>query len=209
MDTFLQRVYVGEIKTQCEFALSAASHLTHALQNLNTDSHPPERRQFFHREVFRQIHSFLTHTSNVSRLFWPPVPAQRRNETDAAYASRLSNFDRVQRAEKLRALYEIEDTSPLRNRALRDHLEHFDERLDEWRRTSTHRNIANDLIGPKNMIVGLADTDMMRWFDPSDRLFRFRGEEYDLQGLASQIDRLLPLSKHLEEHLWNAQTGRA
>lgn len=210
MDSFLQRVYVGEIKTQCQFALNAVSSLNHALQQLHTSVQMEiAQRSFFHAEVFRQIHSFLTHASNVSRLFWPPVPKQRQNETETEYQTRIAPLDKVQRAISLRTLYGLDENSCLKNRTLRDHLEHYDERLDDWRGRSVNRNIASDTIGPRNSIVGLADTDMMRWFDPSTNHFRFRGEEYDLQELASAIDRLLPESVRLEEELWKRQVNRA
>ncbi len=206
MDLFLQRVYVSEIKTQCQFSINAVGALNHALQQLK--SNQPNGRtehQFFHAEVFRQTHSFLTHASNVSRLFWPTVPKRHDSEADAAYQTRIGRLDKVQRAVCLRNLYKLEDDNCLRNRTLRDHLEHYDERLDHWRQTSEHRNIVSDTIGPPNAIVGVASTDLMRWFDPSSNSFRFRGEEYDLQELATAIDRLLPLSVQLEEELWARQ----
>lgn len=68
-----------------------------------------------------------------------------------------------------------------------------------------HRNIVSDTIGPPNAIVGPAETDMMRWFDPTTNSFRFRGEVYNLQELASAIDSLLPLSIRLEDELWQQQ----
>lgn len=210
MDLFLQRVYVGEIKTQCRFAINAVEALNHALQRLGSCRPDVQtERQFFHAEVFRQTHSFLTHASNVSRLFWPPVPKQRDSETEAAYQSRIGRLDKIQRASCLRNLYKLEDDNCLRNRTLRDHLEHYDERLDHWRQTSENRNIVSDTIGSLNSIVGLAATDLMRWFDPSSNSFRFRGEEYNLQELATAIDRLLPLSVQLEEELWARQIPKA
>jgi len=210
MDNFLQRVYVGEIKTQCQFALNAVGNLNHALQQLNSEAQmEAAQRSFFHAEVFRQIHSFLTHASNVSRLFWPPVPKRKQNETELQHHARLASLDKVQRAISLRQLYRIEDTNVLKNRTLRDHLEHYDERLDDWRKTSVNRNIASDTIGPSNSIVGLAATDMMRWFDPTTKHFRFRGEEYSLQELATAVDLLLPESIRLEEELWNRQIRQA
>jgi hypothetical protein len=204
MDEFLKHIYVGEIKKQCQFALSAINHLNAALKELHASREmDAEQRSFVHAEVFRQIHSFLTHASNISRMFWPAVPKQRKNESTDQYQQRLERLSRVQRANALLAEYGINDSHCLKNRALRDHLEHYDERLDHWRETSKNRNIVSDLIGPKNSIVGLAETDMMRWFDPSDNHFRFRGEEYDLQQLASSVDGLLPASIKLEEELWN------
>lgn len=210
MDAFLQRVYVGEIKSQCQFALNAVGGLNRALQQLGAGVQMEQaQRNFFHAEVFRQIHSFLTHTSNVSRLFWPPVPKRRDAESEAEYHARIQPLDKVQRSMSLRQLYGIDDTHCLRNRTLRDHLEHYDERLDHWRQTSTNRNIASDTIGPRNSIVGLAATDMMRWFDPSTNAFLFRGEEYNLQELATAVDVLLPLSVRLESELWERQVAGA
>lgn len=206
MDLFFQRVYVGEIKTQCQFAINAVGALNHALHQLLTDSPGAiAQRQFLHAEVFRQTHSFLTHVSNVSRLFWPPVPGQRRAESDAEYQARIGTLDKVQRALCLRGLYKLDDENCLSQRTLRDHLEHYDERLDHWRQTSVHRNIVSDTIGPPNAVVGAAQTDMMRWFDPSTNSFRFRGEVFNLQEVATAIDHLLPLSTQLEEELWALQ----
>lgn len=210
MDLFFQHVYVGEVRTQCQFAINALGALNQALHRLNKDQAGGEaERRFFHAEVFRQTHSFLTHASNVSRLFWPPVPKQRDSESDTEYQTRIERLDKVQRATCLRNLYQLNDDNCLSNRTLRDHLEHYDERLDHWRQTSAHHNIVSDTIGSPNSIVGLADADMMRWFDPSSNSFRFRGEVFNLQELATAIDRLLPISIGLEEELWRRQVAEA
>src|SRR2546428_224252 len=52
----------------------------------------------------------LTAAANISKLLWGSHP----------------------RRADLRALLGVEDDSPLRVRKLRNDLEHFDERLDEW-----------------------------------------------------------------------------
>ena len=64
--------------------------------------------------VVSSIHEALTHASALSRFFWPV-----RNKPI-----------HLARAAKLRRAFAIEDSSPLKDRALRDALEHFDERLD-------------------------------------------------------------------------------
>lgn len=210
MDLFFQRVYVGEIKTQCQYALNAVAALNNALQLLRADASVDHNKlRFFHAEVFRQTHSFLTHASNVSRLFWPPTPKQRASESETDYQARIGALDKIQRARCLRNLYRLDEDNCLSQRTLRDHLEHYDERLDHWRQTSVHRNIVSDTIGPPNAIVGPAETDMMRWFDPTTNSFRFRGEVYNLQELASAIDSLLPLSIRLEDELWQQQITQA
>jgi hypothetical protein len=92
---------------------------------------------------------------------------------------------------------------------LRDHLEHFDERLDHWERTSKRRNFVQDMIGPKNAIAGLEESDMMRWFDNSTLHFRFRGEEFDLQLLARSIEEVQQGSVAARERLDLARRERA
>ena len=209
MDDFLKGVYVSEVKKQCEFGLAAVKYLNHALQQVNNRELARDESQFYYSEVFRQIHSLLTHASNVSRMFWPPSPKQKKNETDQDYENRLLKIDKVVRGRVLKVEYGLDDSNPLKNRTLRDNLEHYDERLDHWRNNSVNRNIVSDTIGPPNAIVGLAETDMMRWFDPTRNVFKFRGEEYDLQGIAASIDQLLPISRKLEEDLWNRRVNRA
>ncbi len=208
MDTFEKRVYVGEIKKQCEFSLAAIQYLNNALQQLNNREIKSEERNFFHSEVFRQMHSLLTHASNVSRMFWPPMPKQRKNETDEDFEKRLVSIDKVVRGRVLKTEFEIDDSNPLKNRALRDHLEHYDERLDHWRNNSTHKNIVSDTIGPPNAIVGPEATDMMRWFDPTRNVFMFRGEEYDIQSIATATDNILSIALGLEKKLWDQQCKR-
>lgn len=201
MDNFLQSVYVGEVKKQAIFSIHAILALNQALRALNDPRNTGEQRKQLHAEVFRQTHSFLTHASNVSRLFWPPKLNRKRGESNEDYKQRVQ-FTR-ERGTKLRALFAITEQSPLKSRDLRDHLEHYDERLDHWSNTSQHRNICSDTIGPPNAIVGLAPTDMMRWFDPTTNSFLFRGESYALQPLATEISILPEKADALEQALQN------
>jgi hypothetical protein len=181
--------YLLEAETQAEFALNAIRAVNNVLPRLLGDDGASldfERRMTLHREVFRTIHSFLTHASNLSRLFWPPQPAMRQRESVEQFETRVP---RVRRGRNLRAALGLPDEGHiLKDRRLRDHLEHFDERLDAWQAESERHNFVQDFIGPKNGgIVGIEDTDMMRWFDPTTNNFRFRGEEYDLQALADAV----------------------
>lgn len=210
MDSFAKAVYASEIAKQCQFALGAIEQLNHALKALSESSGPQQQgRECFHNEVFRSIHSFLTHTSNISRLLWAPIPTRGNGESDEAYEARISAKLPVARALALRAAFGLPDDHVLKSRRLRDLLEHFDEKLDEWRTMSVHRNIVNDYIGPKNGIVGIVETDMMRWFDPSTNNFTFRGETFDLQALASATDQMLPIALRVERQLREAMRNEA
>lgn len=181
MDSFVRDTYLHELETQCRFALNAVEHLNTALSRVAQGASPREQRSA-HAEVFRAIHSFLTHASNVSKLLWPAPPRRQREEK------------RIARADELRSVLGLpEDGHPLKSRTVRDHLEHFDERLDEWAETGSSRHYVQDCIGPRDALAWISPADTMRWFDPSTNHFIFRGDDVDLQALASAVSELLPV----------------
>jgi hypothetical protein len=47
---------------------------------------------------------------------------------------------------------------------------------------------------------------MMRWFDPTNKTFLFRGETFNLQDIATALEELLPIFAAKERELWQRQT---
>ena len=66
--------------------------------------------------IWRSIHGLLSAAANLSKLLWPASRDPVRRERGAWLRKELG----------------IDDTSPMRARTMRDHLEHFDERLEDW-----------------------------------------------------------------------------
>jgi|SRR5690554_246440 len=197
MDDHARDVFLSELKKQCEFCMAAAAQVNYSLERLRDRDNDAEQRKHFPSEVFRGLHSFLTHASNVSRILWPPVPSKRKKEKDSQYAKRLQKLPRVNRASVLKEFLEIEEDHILRQRTLRDHLEHYDERLDDWSANSERRNIVTDMIGDPAGIVGIDDRDRMRNFNPNGAEYIFRGERFNVQAIASAIESLL---RKLNDH---------
>lgn len=206
MDEHLKGVYLREVSKQCDFALQAAMHVNGALEVLRSDELRGSgqiNKNAIHGEVFRNLHSLLTHASNISRLLWPPRPLRKRGETDEQYKARQASTSA--RGQKLRELLKIRSNDhPLKSRTLRDHLEHFDERLDNWATTSEHRNILQDYIGPPGGIVGLEASDRMREFDPASTNVTFCGETYNVQALVTAIEELTATAKQKVEEIWHS-----
>lgn len=108
---------------------------------------------------------FLVATANVSRLLWPTQ-------------------GNAERGAELRAVFEVDDDSPLKLRRMRDHFEHFDERLDEWiatdyRRVRVDRSI--ETIHPLDL------RGAHRNFDPASDALTFRGESLELGPVVSAL----------------------
>lgn len=172
-EAFRDLVYLQEVELQCRYAENAVGDYNFILEKL-LEEDSTDRREYLQNEVFRTLHSFLTHTSNVSKLLWP---------TGTGRAKR--------RGRRLRSLLSVTDDNPLRSRTLRNHLEHFDERLDTWAE-ETGGNLFLNVIGPRSAV--LADEGItvipLRWLDSETAHFHFRGEEFDLQELADAAKEL-------------------
>ena len=111
------------------------------------------------------------------------------------------------RGAHLRQVLKVDDAHVLRTRTLRDHFEHFDERLDEWAETSPNRNIVDNMIGPRAAIGGdaIKDQDIIRMFDPATKLLVFRGERFDIQGL---VNGLTDVQSKVTERLAQLEANR-
>jgi hypothetical protein len=201
MDIFSKLIYVSEIRRQCQFALDAFEQLN---ETLISRQQLQQRRRWdrladSNRAVFRTVHSLLTHASNVSRIFW--ASSIRINPGESKDTYKIRKADQLTRARDLRADFGLSDHHILRERRLRDHLEHFDERLDDWRMNSVHHNVVDDYIGRVGVISGITKADTMRTLDPGMMVFSFRGEPFNLQQIATAIREILSSADRLQAEL--------
>lgn len=165
MDTFLLRVFQQQVANQCFAALMAAQMAQAAVNNANQDV------------FWASIQNCLTAVANLSKAFWGP---------EGKYA---------RQRRQLRRSLGVTNASPLRPTSMRNNFEHFDERLDEWYATSTNRNHLDYMIGPPNMVVGVAETDMFRVFDTTTSEVVFWGKRYPLKTIIQEIQRLYPIAQ--------------
>jgi hypothetical protein len=193
MDPHVLKIYQVETLTQCRFAVAAFDQLLAAVAKIQSAVQARDMRaaKSASQETFRTIHSFLTHTSNVSKLVWPAAPRRQKNEARSDWKKRCAASPQLQRGLSLRRSLKVPSSvEALRSRKLRDHLEHFDERLDEWEANSKAHNYVQDTVGPPGAIVGIDPQDIMRWYDPGTRKMHFRGETFDLNSLADAAHAL-------------------
>jgi len=169
-------LYKREVNRQCTFALIAVSNIDNSLKILDN---PKDIDTFVKTMnfIWYSIHAFLTSTGNLSKLFWP------------------SKNDGKWRGQKLRELFSVEDNSPLNSRTLRNHFEHFDERLDKW--VSSRGNIfADSNIGQiENMIGNLKPEDYLRHYDPTTKTVYFKGDRFSILPIIKEISKLQNISK--------------
>jgi len=167
MDDFLQKIYLGQVKQECEYCF-------HPIEIMNAIMNKQIEGDFFQPAL-----DLIHHAAAVSRIFWPP---RGKNKQSTKRAHRRGQF--------LRDLLDLPSGHPVQDRTLRDHFEHFDERLDGWAENSKNRNIVQRFIGPRTAIGGdaIQDSDIIHHYDPQTKIFGFRGEKFDIQALATGLD---------------------
>lgn len=128
-----------------------------------------------HAAIVSAVHEALNHCGGISKVFWTP---DKRNKLAQA------------RAAKLRTAFGLDDTSALNNRALRNALEHFDERLDDFLMESpVGMFFPGGLVAPSE----LADErpgQIFRLVDPWARVFVVFNEKYPFQGIFNEAQQV-------------------
>lgn len=129
-------------------------------------------------EVVASVHEALGHTAALSRFFFP---ADKRPLARA-------------RAANLRREFTIGNASPLFDRELRNALEHFDERLDEY----LLGNITGYIFpGPMIEDAELADDPVghiFRLVDPANEAFVLLGTKYYFGAVRTEVQRVAELA---------------
>jgi len=131
-----------------------------------------------HAAVVGAVQEGLGHAAALSRFFWP----SEKKKLAAA------------RAKKLRLAFCMAE-SPLRNRALRNSLEHFDERLDEYLLADIFGII---LPGPLVASHELADDNrghVFRLVDPDALIFAVLGNKHAFGAVEIEVQRINSLAE--------------
>lgn len=165
MDLMLMRIFQRQVQLQCE-ALLVATHDFNSAMTTDDVEH-----------AWISIQNILTSAANISKALW----GSKRRQEDAR--------------RPLRESLQVDDSSVFLHVAMRDHFEHYDERLDYWWERSTNHNYLDMSIMPPTAVQGLAESDMFRVYDPTTGDLVFWGERFNIAALAQEAARILPIVK--------------
>ncbi len=129
------------------------------------------------------IQEALTHVAALSRFFWPA-------RDKGVYKAR---------AAKLRATFGLDEQSPLADRQLRNAMEHFDERLDEFLLSIPIGTLyPGPIMGPVSL--NTRPRVAFRLVDPDKVSFVLLGVEYSFGLLQVAIREILEKALHMERN---------
>lgn len=158
------RTFVNEILWHAEISLKAWS----LVQASASAGEPADN-------VYHHLSSFLAHAGIVSLLLYPGKKADQ------------------DRGQYLRELLGVVDEKMSFGRALRNSLEHIDERLDSWVKQNHSRVDMN--YGPVGSItdeVGRHAGDLaIRHFDDSTNIYYFTGEPFPLNDVVNSLQDIV------------------
>ncbi len=160
MKHIAEQVFIGEIVKQAKIAIRAAARL-----KATTD-------HFDEIEVWCSIQSILVAAGNVSKILWP---------SDKSYAAR---------GDALRRLLTVDDQNVLFNRDVRNHFEHYDERIEEWFKKNRSAVYMDSSIDPFPPIMGFNFPKRHRDYNPLTQILTFRDESVDLAALLHALEEI-------------------
>ena len=166
MDAFVQRIFETEVRFQCRAVLKAAEGIDDALDRMDMESTS---------DVWVQIQTLLIAAANVSKLLWGS--GAKKSQDRAALQAKLG----------------VAADSPLADVPdLRNDFEHFDERVEEWRASTTSTNFVGRNIGPASAIVikGEPPNNRFQHFDPSTGEVSFLSRSVNLRPIIAEAHRI-------------------
>lgn len=168
-----------ELYNQCKFGLQARSAASAALDRFGptpTDTLGPGRR--YQREVFRNLHSLVTHAGNVSKLLWPPETVDNQVH---------------ERARALRTAIDLRDDEErvLKSASLRSSAGPYEQLRTDWTRAHDAEDVLLDHIASSTERLADLNVDArMRAYDPSREEFVLWEEHLQVGEVAEVLRRI-------------------
>ncbi len=130
-------------------------------------------------DVFVNARAVANAAAMISKVLWPGQMRRSSGEDEQQFDRRKQLAEN--RGPALRKVLGVSDDSPLKNRAVRDAIEHFDERLDR-RLSSPDRNIVLNSLGPPNMIhmEGVTEPFYLHHYDPQTTEYTILGDSMSI-----------------------------
>lgn len=118
------------------------------------------------------LQNIIVNVAGISRFFWP---------------SNSTGYYKI-RAEKLREVYLVKDSSVLKNRDMRNFIEHFDEKLDDFLKKNATWKVMQKYVGP---IIYVNDARVFfRAYFYDTGIFKMFNVEYEIKPIIAEIKRI-------------------
>jgi hypothetical protein len=189
------QAYVEQVRQQCQFVVMAHADLRAASARHQqalatwkramrerdwTEAAPHARaRDDATRELWYAAQALMTAIANIDKALW-----LKRNGSEKG-------------REPVRAALGVKDdsTSTEVAREIRNHLEHYDDNINRWAKSSEGLKI--EVVGATPVITGHTDKVLWRGYDPAADVISFWGLSVELSPIEQEARRLIPIAEHV------------
>ncbi len=152
-------------------AARSISTLADLMKELSSEDGALSLDDVFAQSTLDELQNIVLQGAAVSRYFWPVDKASKK------------------RGEELRRQYNISDDSPLKSRDLRNAIEHFDERLDQYFSGAVVGTIIPHYVGsepPPSQVK----CHFFRAYFMDTGVFELLGHRYNIEPLSRELWRI-------------------
>jgi hypothetical protein len=162
--------YITSMLFNTKSAVDSLIHLSGILEQLATAPHQP-RADLDDNEILNHLQNVILQAGAISKYCFPPGKG------------------REARADTIKLACGVTDASPLKNRELRNSLEHFDERLDEYLADGITGYIFPQYVGPELHPGGVPGHIFRAYYVDID-MFELLGVRYMFGPIANEVMRV-------------------
>lgn len=168
--------YIESIRFSSEAAMNSIDYLAEFIKMTNETKGQYEMTRELQTIILDHLQNILTHAAALSRYFWPSKPGKHNVH--------------LKRAETLRAEFGLNDNSPLKNRKLRNQLEHFDENLDNYLWSQPLVGfVLPAYVGGTFENNGIP-THLFRAYFIDTGVFETLGQQYEVQPIVDELCKI-------------------
>ena len=117
------------------------------------------------------LQNIILTAGGISRFFWPSK----------------NGYYKI-RGKELRKVYLVDDSNVLKNRDMRDLIEHFDEKLDDFLKEFNSGTVMPKYVGPISYVDDIRTVFRAYFYDMG--IFKIFNVEYKIEPIINEISRI-------------------
>ena len=168
--------YITSMLFNAESALASAQWLSKLFAEIEAGE-----RDINPHYPLNELQNIVLNGAALSRYFWPVRAGHE------------------QRAAKLRSAFKVAEGNPLQNRDLRNHMEHFDERLDDYLAAGVVGQIFPSYFGPTPPPSQVRQHFFRAYYTDSG-VFEILGKPFEIMPIVDEIVRIHELLTDFEKN---------
>lgn len=163
-----QAFYIQSMLFNADSAMRSFARLEKVFASLPEEVTLEDIERLPRRQILNDLQNMVVQAGALSRYFWPVRKGHEK------------------RAIELRHAFEMDESSPLLSRDLRNAIEHFDERLDGYVGKGIVGYLFPEFVGPKPSDDGVPGHFFRAYFVDVHR-FVLLNEEFDMPPIADEL----------------------